>query len=308
MIYHYETQPLPNPLSWYLHQLPPAAHKFEVLINHFVELIVPWFLFAPRRLRIFGGLATVLFQVLLILSGNLSWLNWLTITACIACFDDQALAWLFPRRLRERVAQLPEPVSVARQVVAYAVVTLVVYLSINPVLNMVSSHQMMNSSFDRLDLVNTYGAFGSIGRRRPEIILQGTSDDVITESTQWRDYELKCKPGDVDRRPCVVAPYHYRLDWQIWFAAMSDYRHEPWLVHFIDKLLHNDADALSLLATNPFPDRPPKFIRAELYEYQFTRFADHSKAWWKRKRIDTYLPPLRADDPALRAFIEHHGW
>ena len=309
MLYHYETQPLPNPISWYLHQLPPAFHAIEVLGNHFVELIVPWTLFAPRRLRHVGGVCLVGFQLYLIVSGNLSWLNWLTITLCIACFDDQVLSMFAPNRLRARLARLRgvRP-SQGRQALTYALTGLVLYLSLGPVLNLLGAQQAMNASFDRLHLVNTYGAFGSIGKHRREVILQGTADPTLSDATQWRDYEFKCKPGDVERRPCFVAPYHYRLDWQIWFAAMQDYRSNPWLVHLIYKLLQGDAAALSLLANNPFPLAPPKFVRAELYDYEFTRFADHTTAWWKRQRIGVYLAPLSLDNPALMKFVESRGW
>jgi Lipase maturation factor len=308
MLYHYETQPLPNPLSWYLHHLPPVIHKLEVLFNHFVELVVPWSLVAPRRIRHVGGLFLVAFQVLLIISGNLSWLNWLTITLCIACFDDQALSHLVPRRLRARLARsAPAPPARLHMLAAYGLTALVLYLSAAPVLNLLGSRQVMNGSFDRLHLVNTYGAFGSVGKQRNEVILEGTSDVTVTDATQWKAYEFKCKPGDVFRRPCVVAPYHYRLDWQIWFAAMSNYQHQPWLLHFVDKLLRGDAAALSLLANNPFPDAPPHFVRAELYEYAFTPWNDRSGAWWTRKRVGTYLPPVSLDNLGLQRFLRSHG-
>jgi|SRR5579862_614395 len=309
MVYHYETQPLPNPLSWYLHQLPPWFHTLEVLFNHFVELIVPWTLFAPRRVRHIGGLFLVAFQLTLIVSGNLSFLNWLTLTLCISCFDDGALQYVLPRRLRERLLPPPpRPPAAARRAVAYALAALVAYLSIAPARNLLGSRQVMNGSFDRLHLVNTYGAFGSIGRVRDEVILQGTTDSTIGDATQWRDYELKCKPGDVNRRPCVVAPYQLRIDWQIWFAAMQDPRSNPWLIHLIAQLLRNDPGALSLLANNPFPDKPPAFIRAELYEYHFTHWGDVTPAWWTRSRVDAYLPPLSLQSPELQRFLKSRGW
>jgi hypothetical protein len=306
MMFHYETQPLPNPLSWYLHHLPAWVHTGEVLFNHFVELVVPWFVFVKGLCGIAGALLVV-FQILLILSGNLSWLNWLTLTLCIACFDDATLGRLLPRALVGRVAAVRH-LSVGRTVVLTALVLLVSYLSINPVMNLLSPHQAMNTSFDRLHLVNTYGAFGSIGRTREEIIIEGTPDETISDATAWRVYEFKCKPGDVMRRPCVVAPYHYRLDWQIWFAAMSDYQRNPWLVHFVFKLLNGDADALGLLATNPFPEQPPRHIRAELYRYQFTAPGDASGAWWTRTRLEEYLPPVSRDNPRLRQYLRQRGW
>jgi hypothetical protein len=171
---------------------------------------------------------------------------------------------------------------------------------------MLSPHQAMNASFDPLHLVNTYGAFGSVGQRRPEIILEGTADSLLTDSTRWLPYEFKGKPGDPESRPPLVSPYHYKLDWQMWFAAMSDYRHEPWLVHYVYLLLIGDQGALSLLGNNPFATGPPHFIRAELYEYRFTR--PGQSGWWERERLGAYLPPLSADDPALLAALAQFGW
>src|SRR5262249_30595629 len=153
------------------------------------------------------------------------------------------------------------------------------------------------TSFDRLHLVNTYGAFGSVGRERPEIVFEGTDDAVVTDATRWREYDFKCKPGDPMRRPCLISPYHYRLDWQIWFAAMSTPERYPWTVHLVWKLLHNDPGVLALLAGNPFPDAPPRYVRATLYRYQFAPLGDPTGAWWERTRIGTWLPPLGADDP-----------
>ena len=181
-------------------------------------------------------------------------------------------------------------------------------LSIAPVRNLLSEHQAMNTSFNRLALVNTYGAFGSVGRERGEIVFEGTDEPVITEQTRWKEYEFKCKPGDPFRRPCIVSPYHYRIDWQIWFAAMSNPEHYPWTVHLAWKLLHNDPLALSLLANDPFPKAPPRFIRGSYYRYEFAPFGEPGGAWWKRTRLGTWLPPLSQDDPRLLRFLTAFGW
>jgi len=309
MYFHYETQPLPNPLSWYLHRTPEWFHRLEVLFNHFVELVVPWTLFAPHLIRHAGGIFLVAFQLTLIISGNLSFLNWLTLALCIACFDDQALGRILPGRWWRRAEALSAvSPSRLRHAVGIALALFVGFLSIGPVLNLLGSHQAMNASFDRLHLVNTYGAFGSVGRERDEIILEGTEYAEPSGSSTWSEYEFKCKPGDVQRRPCLIAPYQYRVDWQIWFAAMQSVDTNPWLVHLVSKLLRNDPGALSLLARNPFPDSPPRFIRAELYEYRFAPPDDQDHAWWQRRRIGEYMPPLSADDPRLMRFLHHFGW
>ena len=310
LYYHYETQPLPNPLSRWLHFQPHWFQKGGVLFNYLAELVAPWFAFWPRAARHVAGGVLLAFQVSLILSGNLSFLNWLTIVPIVACFDDALLRRVLPRPLvarAERAAAEARP-SRAQPVVAAALVVLVGVLSIDPVRNLLSQRQLMNTSFNRLELVNTYGAFGSVGRLRPEIVFEGTSDETITAETRWREYEFKCKPGDVMRRPCVIAPYQERIDWQLWFAAMSTPEGYPWTLHLVWKLLHNDHGALSLLAGNPFPDAPPRHIRARLYRYEFLPLDDPSGAWWKRTLVREWLPPLSVDDPRLRRFLAAYGW
>jgi hypothetical protein len=299
LLYHYETQPLPNPLSFYLHQLPRWFHQGEVLFNHFVELVVPWMVFGPAACRNLAGVLLVLFQVLLILSGNLSFLNWLTIAVCVACFDDAFLARFLPRAWSTRTRTLPAEGSPARRAAVYALTAVVAVLSLNPVANMLSPGQLMNASFDPFDLVNTYGAFGSILRERREIVLQGTADEEPSDQARWLDYEFKCKPGDVERRPCVVSPYHHRVDWQMWFAAMSGPSEQPWLLFLVAKLLEGDPKTLGLLAKGPFRDRPPRYIRARLYRYEFARPGARGGAWWRRTLMGEYLPPLSREDLRL---------
>jgi hypothetical protein len=308
--FHFETQPIPHPGSWLYHNLPDWMHRTGVLVNHLVEVIAPFFVFGPRVARHIAGALMAAFQIVLISSGNLAFLNWITLVAALACFDDSLWRRITPSRLvgmSERAAQSARRSWMAAAAVAALCATVVV-LSANPVVNLLSNRQVMNTSFDRLRLVNTYGAFGSVVRQRNELILEGTRDAVISEETVWREYEWKCKPGDPQRMPCLVTPYHYRLDWLIWFAAMSNYERHPWVVHLIWKLLHNDAGALSLLAGNPFPEGPPKFVRAELYRYEFTDWGDESDAWWKRERVRDYIAPLSADNKRLRTFLESHGW
>lgn len=255
--YHYETQPNPNPLSRTLHFMPHWFHVLGVLFNHLCELVCPWFVFGPRRARHVTGALLLAFQVSLIVSGNLSWLNWLTIVPILACFDDSVLSRLVQRGWRPPIA-VAGPTRTRRAAV-WTLVALVALLSTDPVANLFSSKQAMNRSFDPFELVNTYGAFGTVGRERFEVVLSGTRDETPGSQTVWQEYELKCKPGDPTRAPCVITPYHYRLDWQIWFAAFpwASYQTEPWTVHLVWKLLHNDPRTLGLLAKNPFPGPPP---------------------------------------------------
>ena len=309
LYYHYETQPIPNPLSPYFAAGSHWLLKVETAWNHFIELIVPWFVFGPRRARHIAGALAVSFQCFLILSGNLSFLNYLTIVPFLACFDDSLLRHLLPRfltRAADRTAEAGPLPGQGYFIASGCVAALVGILSISPVLNMLSGSQVMNTSFDPLDLVNTYGAFGSVGRERHEIVFEGTQEAELTESTQWKEYEFPAKPGDPDRRPPVIAPYQPRLDWQIWFAAMASPQEYPWTIHFVWKLLHNDPGTLSLLANNPFPDAPPRYIRARLYLYHFAPAGE--KAWWTRKLEGDWLPALSADNPQLQKIVEARPW
>jgi hypothetical protein len=310
LYYHYETQPIPNPLSRRLHFMPRWFHRAGALFNHAAELVAPWLVFGPRPFRHVAGGVLLALQVFLILSGNLSFLNWLTIVPVLACFDDTLWRRLLPRRLvaaAERAAGAAEP-SRAQAIAAGVLALLVAVLSIAPVRNLLSARQAMNTSFNRLELVNTYGAFGSVGRVRHEIVFEGTREATLGDDTRWSEYEFECKPGDPHRRPCLVAPYQPRFAWQIWFAAMSTPEHYPWTLHLVWKLLHNDPGTLSLLATNPFPDDPPRWVRARLYRYAFAPPDDPEGRWWQRTLVGTWLPPLSADDVRLRRFLATRGW
>ena len=307
---HYETQPIPNPLSRTLHFMPLWFHKLGVLFNHLAELVAPWFAFYPRLARHVAGGILLFFQIFLILSGNLSFLNYLTIVPILACFDDSLLSRLLPGWIVRRAARARETAVTSRSQrwAAVGLVLVVGFLSLNVVSNLLSERQAMNTSFDRLELVNTYGAFGSVGRIRREIVFQGTADAAESETSVWREYEFVCKPGDPQRRPCLVAPYQPRIDWQIWFAAMSSPDRYPWTLHLVWKLLHNDPGTLSLLAGNPFPDAPPRFIRAVLYEYHFAPPGNATGAWWERRPLGIWIPAVSTEDPRLLRFLAAYGW
>ncbi len=308
LYYHYQTQPIPNPVSRYLNFSPHWLLKSETAWNHFVELVVPWFSFGPRTARHIAGVLLVTFQMFLIVSGNLSFLNYLTIIPFLACFDDTFLRRFLPEALvrrADRAAQESQP-SRINNAIAVALSIMIAWLSVPTVLNLASGRQLMNYSFDPFDLVNTYGAFGAVGRVRDEIIFEGTEDELITGDTKWKEYQFKAKPGNPNRRPPFIAPYQPRIDWQIWFAAMASPAQYPWTFHFVWKLLHNDPGTLSLLANNPFPDAPPHYIRARLYRYRFAPGGDN--AWWKREPIGEWLPALSADDAQFRQLLKTMDW
>jgi hypothetical protein len=217
-----------------------------------------------------------------------------------------------PRFVRSRLdalASVAPPPSRPQKIATYAYAGLVAVLSIQPVVNMLSPRQRMNTSFDRLHVVNTYGAFGSVDRERFEVVIEGTDEPRVTPRTRWREYELPCKPGDPARAPCLVTPYHFRLDWQMWFAWHSDYETEPWIVRLAYLLLRGEPSVRGLFARDPFPDRPPTFVRATLWRYRMAAPGEPG-VWWHRERVrrGAYLVPVSLDDPALTTFLDDRGW
>lgn len=354
--YHFETQPIPNPLSAWVHHLPHWVHAIGVVLNHVTELLLPLFAFGPRRLRLVAGVGMAAFQIVLIISGNLAFLNWLTLVPILACFDDEFLRRFAPARLRRWLAtrippavardpkqlvfafgaallwflvwppifgELPAPIQVALALVLGAfmiliaigqratitspgrrldgtqlalgcLLALVALKSLPVVGNLVGSgRQAMNRSYDRLELVNTYGAFGSVGGTRHELIIEGTRDPDPATAT-WQAYELPCKPGDLARRPCILGPYHLRLDWLIWFAAMSEQPRDPWVLRLVEKLLAGDRTIRTLLAVDPFHGEPPTYVRIRRFAYHLQPLG--ADAWWTRDHEQLWLPPVSLAD------------
>jgi hypothetical protein len=303
LYYHFETQPIPGPLSRWFHFLPRWILRAGVWYNWLAELIAPWFAFGPRIARHVAGIIMIFLQIILILSGNLSFLNWLTIVPALACFDDGALSKVLPRTLVRRATAAVANADPYRpmEITAWVITVVIGFLSIQPAVNMLSSHQIMNTSFDPLNLVNTYGAFGSVGKERLNVVFEGTMDTIPDDKAHWRAYPYKGLPVALDKPSPQIAPYQLRLDWEMWFAAMSTPDEYPWTLTLAGKLLHNDAGAVGLFAGNPFPGKPPRYIRAILYRYKFAPPGNKEHLWWTRERIgDTWLPAMSADDPRLQ--------
>jgi hypothetical protein len=305
LVYHYQSQPMPNPFSWFLNRSSLWVNKVGVLFNHFAEVVAPFGLLIPWRwAQRMAGIVMIAFQLSIAISGNLSWLNWLTIVLAFATLDDGLLRHVLPVH-----AGALHPVALPHQIALGALTVMVVALSIKPALNLVSRGQMMNASFEPLHLVNTYGAFGSISRQRFEVVLEGTTDGAVTATSRWKEYQFKAKPGDVSRMPPWIAPYHLRLDWLMWFAALSSDYANPWFMPLVARLLQNDRPTLGLLAGNPFPDQPPQWIRAEYYEYKFTTAAERKTSgnWWTRTLQGEYMAPVSLT-PQLIAGLQMQGW
>lgn len=304
LYYHYETQPLPNPTSRYFHRLPKPLHRASVAFSHFVQLVVPFGLFLPQPGAAIAGGLMMVHQLLLIVSGNYAWLNWLTLVLGASTLSDSLVSSLRLELPRTHARPL------AYDVVLYLLLGVTLLLSIKPTLNFFSKQQRMNASFNSLHLVNVYGAFGSITRERYEIVIEGSLNRPLglnQDEEAWRSYEFRAKPSDPMRRPPQIAPYHLRLDWMMWFLpfGVSVYedellvlRQERWFLRFVQKLLEGDRALLGLLRSNPFPDQPPALIRALFYRYEYTAPGERARtgAYWKRTLIGEYLPPVSLHD------------
>ena len=303
--YHYETQPIPNPFSWFFHHGPKWSRKGGVLFNHFAELVVPFGYLLPQPIATVAGALTIVFQLLIFLSGNLSWLNVLTLCLAFSCFDDGTVSALL--HVRPPLTHAPD---FAFRILTGAILVLVIVLSAKPVRNLLSSRQVMNTVYNRFHFVGTYGAFGGITRERYEIVVEGTDESVITVSTKWREYEFKGKPGNSSRLPPQIAPYHLRLDWLMWFAAMSSYHRHPWFVHLVAKLLEGDRSVLALLSKNPFAGAPPRYVRALLYLYRFSspQVRKQTGQWWIRESVGSYFPTVSLESPRLRSMLQQMEW
>jgi hypothetical protein len=268
-----------------------------VLFSHFVQIVAPFGLLAPQPIASVAGGLAIVHQLLLIVSGNYSWLNWLTMVLGASALSLPA----------------PVPVALHARPGAYDVFALLlagatIVLSVKPVLNLASKNQAMNLSYNPLHLVGTYGAFGSITRERYEVVLEGTeSEDPRSEDAKWLEYEHRAKPGRVTRMPPQIAPYHLRLDWVLWFLPFSthvyggevvSFGYELWFLRLVERLLQADRPTLRLLRRDPFAGRAPRFVRARYYRYQYTGWSElrRTGAWWRRTLVGDYLPPTSPED------------
>jgi hypothetical protein len=270
----------------------------EVVGNFVAQLVLPFGLALPQLFATAAALGLVGTQLYLVISGNYAWLNWVTIVICFAAVRDDAV----PQRVRDALglqptAFDPTPAWFTGAVIGLTLVVLV--LSIGPVRNLLSPNQAMNASFDPFRLVNTYGAFGSVGRERYEVIVEGTDSEDAGPDAQWREYEFKGKPGDPKRVPGQFAPYHLRLDWLMWFLPLSPQYGEGWFMPFLVRLLEGDPATLRLLRTNPFPDRPPTWVRARMFRYRFTTWEERRRTgdWWVRTEEGMFAGPMRLRTP-----------
>ena len=296
LTYHFETQPLPTPAAWYAHHLPDSVLAGGAAATFFVELLVPFLIFAPRRLRMLAAWLFILFEFCIILTGNYNFFNLLTICICLFLFDDAALASVLPARLRSRVqamdARRPRR---AATVVAGILALLLVYTSLELMDRMLLGRgdraaSAITRAIYPCHCVNTYGPFAIMTTQRNEIVIEGSAD-----GENWKEYPFRYKPGDVSSITGWIIPHQPRIDWQMWFAALSNARREAWFRNLVGRLLLDSPPVEALLAGNPFPDRPPLAIRALLYHYRFTTPEERKESgnWWHRELLGEYHPAVQ---------------
>jgi len=285
MTYHYWTQPLPNPVAWYAAQSPIWFQKMSTGMVLGIELVIPFLIFAPRRIRIFAAGCLLGVQVLIFLTGNYTFFNLLAMALCVFLFDDRDFSRADPL-VRGRSPDRPAVGGAIAVLLAILVLTLGLSLMAETFFQVPVFFVKYTAPFE---IVNSYGLFAMMTTERPEIIVEGSMDGET-----WTPYPFRYKPGDLTRAPRWVAPYQPRLDWQMWFAALGNYRENSWFVNFAVKLLEGSPEVTGLLEADPFHGRPPRYVRAELYDYTFTNAEERRRTgnWWKRELKGLYLPPV----------------
>ncbi len=271
--FYYETQPLPPWTAWFAHQWPGWFHTASCVFMFAVELGVPFLIFMGRRCRQIACVSFLSLQFLIMATGNYGIFNWLTVALCILLLDDSVFSFF---------GKIPSAKKGKPGWVVYPVFILLLFLSLP------KGMKTLRVLAEPYCLVNSYGLFAAMTTERPEILLEGSTDGQT-----WKAYEFKFKPGDVRRRPVFVQPYHPRLDWQMWFAALGAPEDNPWFSKFCERVLQGSPEVLSLLKNNPFPEHPPRYLRAMLYDYRFSGPSSLKKGvWWISEKKGLYLPVL----------------
>ncbi len=294
--YHFETQPLPTAAAWYAHHLPEPLLMTGVALTLIVELILPFFIFFPRRFRMVAACCFIVFQSLIILTGNYNFFNLLTIIICLFLFDDAAIKSCLPGRLISLFAVQQK--NTRYQTPGYIVIPValvILFSSIEQMHTLMNPrHQAALSIVTRIILpwhiTQNYGPFATMTTVRHEIVIEGSQDGLT-----WKEYHFKYKPGDVSLKPRRVILHQPRLDWQMWFAALSRPEQNPWFQNLLYQLLLDSRPVTGLLASNPFPDEAPALVRARYYEYHFTTPEKRKSTgqWWTRQLVADYYPPIR---------------
>jgi lipase maturation factor 1 len=305
--YHYWSQPLPTVFSWWADKTPEWFKHFSVAFCLAVEIIAPFFIWAPRRPRLAAAGLVIFLQMVIALTGNYCFFNLLTVTLCLLLIDDAAIGTV-RRDIRAPINGAPNasPARTGRplpnRLCSYAAIAVIVvtfpidawliFSAFKPQSRPLGWLANFYEQLEPFRIVNGYGLFRVMTKDRCEIVVEGSTDGI-----NWAPYEFKWKPGDVKRAPGWCAPHQPRLDWQMWFAALETPKQNPWFVGLIVRLLEGSEDVTGLLARNPFPDKPPHYIRATFYRYRFTNSEERRQtgAWWKRQELREYLPTISRD-------------
>jgi predicted DCC family thiol-disulfide oxidoreductase YuxK len=291
--YHFLTQPLPTPLGWYAAHLPLGVLKFLTGGTFFVELILPFGIFCPRRLRFFAAFGILLLQTCILITGNYNWFNLQSMLLCLLLFDDATLQKILPRHL---IRLLPvragnvaprKAVSVMVAALSFLIVFCgLVQMDVRFGGSPPAVAQAVDRVIEPLHIVSGYGLFAVMTTERDEIVIEGSYDGA-----EWSEYEFRYKPGDVSRRPPWNIPHQPRLDWQMWFAALEDPRRLRWFPRFLQAVLENKPAVMALMERNPFPDKPPVYVRAQFYKYSYSSSEEKAKGlWWDRRLLGLYFP------------------
>jgi hypothetical protein len=300
--YHYWSQPLPTVFGWWADKSPEWFKHFSVAFCLVVEIIAPFFIWAPRRPRLIAAGLMIFLQIVIALTGNYCFFNLLTIALCLLLIDNSVVRAPQSREALRHTRRAPRGRALPDQLRSYATIAVIILtLPINVWLIFTAFRpdadwpRPLVAIYGRLQsfrIVNGYGLFRVMTKDRDEIVIEGSADGI-----DWLPYEFKWKPGDVMRAPGWCAPHQPRLDWQMWFAALGSYRENPWFGRLIVRLLQGSRDVNQLLAKNPFPHDPPRYLRAMFYRYRFTTLRERREtgAWWKREQLREYLPTVSAD-------------
>jgi lipase maturation factor 1 len=301
--YHFLTQPLPTSLAWYAAQLPPSVLKFATGGMFFIELVLPFLIFFPRRLRHIAAFGILLLQSCILITGNYNWFNLQTMLLCLPLFDDAAIQTILPRRLTRLRPIYVENKTPRRPItiLVSALALLIVFCSLVEMdARFGGSPPAVAQAIDRfvepLHITSPYGLFAVMTTTRHEIVIEGSNDGV-----QWYEYEFRYKPGDVARAPRWNIPHQPRLDWQMWFAALNEPGRVYWFSRFLERLLQNESTVTALLEKNPFPEKPPLYVRALFYDYIYANSDEKADGlWWQRQLLATYFPAahLKGNGPA----------
>ena len=291
--YHYWSQPLPTVFGWWADKSPEWFKHFSVAFCLAVEIIVPFFIWAPRRPRLIAAGLIIFLQLAIAITGNYCFFNLLTIALCLLLIDDASIGRKYVTvRDRRYSYRLRRYAAIGVIIVTLPINAWLIFTAFKPRSRPPHALATVYEQLEAFRIVNGYGLFRVMTKDRREIVVEGSAEGV-----EWLPYEFKWKPGDVKRAPEWCAPHQPRLDWQMWFAALESPQQNPWLVGLIVRLLQGSHEVTGLLAHNPFPDKPPRYIRATFYRYRFTTTGElrQTGAWWKRQELREYLPAVSMD-------------